>query len=183
MRASTLDACGEGPVAREAREAEEGTEDDDGGWGRLDRIAIVAEDETVRANAIEYFENYVYPLIGFTEKGFLVEGIATQEELFNAVSDADANPYCLGIYFKTFDLENHEFEIQYSFQKFQTPDSTRAPYNELVMVPDWEAWGQWTRSGVLVIETFVSEFIARSYHHKASPSATTFSEPSSLYDQ
>jgi ATP-binding cassette subfamily A (ABC1) protein 3 len=112
-----------------------------------------------------------------------VEGLATQEELFNYVREEEVNPYCLGIYFKTFDLENHDFEIQYSFQKFEVPESTSAPYNELVMVPDWGSWGSWTSSGVLTIESYVTEFIARSYANKKTPSDSTFSDPSSLYDQ
>lgn len=51
------------------------------------------------------------------------------------------------------------------------------------MVPDWGSWGQWTSSGILTIEAFVAEFIARSYKNKAAPDAASFSDTESLYDQ
>jgi hypothetical protein len=137
----------------------------------------------VRTNAVSYFENYVYPLIGFSEKGYTVEGMATQEQLFNFVAEEEINPYCLGIYFKTFDLENHDFEIEYSLRKFITPETTAPAHNELVLVADWDSWYSWTNSGILMIEAFIAEFIARSYKDKATPDATVFSDTVSLYDQ
>lgn len=64
----------------------------------------------------------------------------TQEELFNHVRDEEVNKYCMGLFFKKFDLENHDFEIEYSFSKFTTPEPHLAPYNDLVMLPDLESW-------------------------------------------
>lgn len=88
----------------------------------------------------------------------------------------------MGLYFKKFDLENHDFEIEYSFSKFTTPEPHLAPYNDLVMLPDWDSWGAWTRSGILIIESYVTEFIARSYKNKATPDPSIFTDTTSLYD-
>ena len=51
------------------------------------------------------------------------------------------------------------------------------------MVADLGAWSQWERSGILIIEQYIMEFIARSYKNKASPDETIFSNSASLYDQ
>lgn len=59
MMASTVTACGVGPVAR----AERNSDDD---WTQYDAIAIISADDTVRANAVSYFEKYVFPKIDFT---------------------------------------------------------------------------------------------------------------------
>lgn len=66
--ASMVTFCGRGPVAREkARAAGENINED---WDSYDKIAIISPDADVRKNAVEYFEKYVYPRIGFTDKGF-----------------------------------------------------------------------------------------------------------------
>lgn len=64
----------------------------------------------------------------------------TQEQLFNFVKEEEVNPYCLGLYFKTFDLETNQFEIEYSFDLRTRIDSSEAPHNELVMVANNYAW-------------------------------------------
>lgn len=51
------------------------------------------------------------------------------------------------------------------------------------MVADESNWNQWANSGILIIEQYVMEFIARSYKNKATPADTTFSSTLSLYDQ
>jgi len=107
--------CGRGPVAREKARAE--GEEINENWDAYEKIAIISPDDSIRQNAISYFENYVYPRIGFTEKGFKIEGMKTQEQLFNFVKEEEVNPYCLGLYFKTFDLETNQFEIEYSFDR------------------------------------------------------------------
>lgn len=156
--------CGRGPVEREKARAEGEEINDD--WDAYDRIAIISPDDELRQNAISYFENYVYPMIGFKDKGFLVEGMKTQEQLYNFVRDEEVNPYCLGLYFKTFDLETHQFEIEYSFNKFVVPESHIAPHNEMIMVADRNSWRQWSMSGILYVEQYLMEFIARSYKNK-----------------
>ena len=70
MMASSIKACGLGPVAR----AERNSDDD---WTQYDAIAIISADDTVRANAVSYFESYVFPKIDFTAQGFKVEGLKT----------------------------------------------------------------------------------------------------------
>ena len=75
--ASMITFCGRGPVAREeARAAGENINED---WDSYDKIAIISPDAEVRKNAVEYFEKYVYQKIGFTDKGFKVEGMESQE--------------------------------------------------------------------------------------------------------
>lgn len=142
--------CGRGPVARE--KARERGEDINDNWDAYEKIAIISPDEEIRQNAISYFEEYVFPRIGFAEKGFELEGMKTQEQLFNFVREEDVNPYCLGLHFKTFDLETHQFEVEYSFNKYTVPESAAQPHNELIMVADENAWNQWAFSGILIIE-------------------------------
>lgn len=58
------------------------------------------------------------------------------------------------------------------------------------MLPDEGAWNQWSSAGILMFEQFIAEFIARSYHDKNDPTATSkssnitwFDDTSSLYNQ
>jgi len=51
------------------------------------------------------------------------------------------------------------------------------------MVANNDAWSTWTRSGILIIEQYIMELIARSYKNKASPDDTIFSNPAPLYEQ
>lgn len=55
----------------------------------------------------------------------------SQEKLFNFVREEEVNPYCMGLYFKSFDLETHKFEVEYSFNAYTVPSSSLPPYNEL----------------------------------------------------
>jgi hypothetical protein len=112
-----------------------------------------------------YLEQYVFPTLGMdVTTGDAIPfsaSIITEDALNDAVSNQDEQPYCFAIYLKKFDLENYQFEIEYSFNKNSLPDTNLDPYNELLLAPDLNSWGLWKSSGCPQLYNFMTDFIAR----------------------
>jgi hypothetical protein len=80
------------------------------------------------------------------EMAFTVN-VTTNETLYDAVRNDDDQPFCFAIYINKFDLSTYEFEIGYSFNKNDLPDTNLDAYNELLLAPDLNSWGLWKSSG------------------------------------
>ena len=61
------------------------------------------------------------------------------------------------------DKENdeHEFDIEYSFNRGLVPDTNQAPFDINVMSPDFDSWDKWMHGGSLGLFPYLTEFIGR----------------------
>ena len=124
-------------------------------------FAVVAADDTVRQNAIGYFQKYVFSNLHFPAN-WTATGFATPEELTKAYQGEEQQPFCAGVYFKTFDTATQKFEVQFLFGKQDVPDTNQPAFNDLIKAPDFANWDIWFNSGSLAIYPYITEFIARS---------------------
>lgn len=65
------------------------------------------------------------------------------------------------MHFKNVDLTNWQFEVEFSFDKFQIPDTNKPAYNDLVQGPDIDSWEKWFSSGSVHLYPYVTEFLYR----------------------
>ena len=126
------------------------------------KIAVIADDDSVKNDAVQYFTDYVFKLTGLSNSGFVAEGFNSQDDAFDEVKNDNEQPFCFAVYFQTFDVENMNFKIQYSFNKNSIPDTNLDDYNELILAPDINSWGLWFDSGAVSLYPYMNEFIARS---------------------
>ena len=89
------------------------------------------------------------------------EEFATSEEAFDQVTNLQNQPFCFAVDFKKFDNDTNEYDIQFSFNKQDVPDTNLAAYNELVKAPDFANWNLWFTSGATSMYPVMTEFIAR----------------------
>lgn len=83
------------------------------------------------------------------------------EDLTNETANYDKQPYCFGINFKTFDLVNDKYEVEFLFEKMDLPDTNLDSYNPLYKIPDTTSWGKWFSSGAVSLYPYIIEFISR----------------------
>jgi len=88
------------------------------------KIAVVAEDPTVRQNLVTFFTNYFFTNMKFNQNKWSVDGFATQDDVFNIFNTADEPPYCFAVTFKQFDTTTDNYEVEFSFSKLDVPDTT-----------------------------------------------------------
>jgi hypothetical protein len=101
----------------------------------------------------------VFPLLNLT--GFTVDTYSDQDSAFDVVKNENEQPYCFSINFETFDVENNDFKITYSWNKNSVPDTNLDDYNELILAPDISSWGLWFDNGGVSLYMYMTEFIAR----------------------
>jgi hypothetical protein len=134
-------------------------------------VAVVSEDAVVQANALEYFEKYVFeqakiPAMGpigpydFTD--WSVDVFKTRDELFKKVVSENKSPYAFALTFDEFDTVKDNYKVQFHFSKTDVPDTTLTAYNPLVRMPDLKSWNLWFKSGSVAIMPYITEFIARA---------------------
>jgi hypothetical protein len=119
--------------------------------------------------------DYVFPLTGL--EGFTVDTYSVQQDAFDVVQNDNDQPYCFAIFFQTFDLTDNNYQIQYSWNKNSIPDTNLDDFNELILAPDINSWGQWFDSGAISLYMYMTEFIARS------KTGASMSTPTPLYSQ
>ena len=64
-------------------------------------------------------------------KGFTVEGFDDLDNVFQQVSDIQQQPYCFSVNIAKFDIENNDFEFEFSFGKDVLPDTNLPAYSSL----------------------------------------------------
>jgi hypothetical protein len=108
------------------------------------RFGIVAAtpdkelNERIKKDGKEFFENYVFNIstnkvLNFTD--WEVEVFDDRDTLFNNISTTPKEPFCCGITFKEFDLENDKYDIEFHLSKVDVPDTNLLDYNPLIRLP------------------------------------------------
>lgn len=92
---------------------------------------------------------------------FKVDTFTNQQAAFDIVEKAQDQPYCFALHFNEFDTAADKYEVAFSFDKFEIPDTNLVAYNPVVQAPDLAAWGKWFKVGVPQLYAYVSEFIGR----------------------
>ena len=85
------------------------------------------------------------------------------EKLREEVRTVSDQPYCFGVNIKKADFEAYDFEVEFSFDKFELPDTNLPAFNDLTQAPDIDSWDKWFKSGALTLYPYMTEFFAR-YH-------------------
>lgn len=78
------------------------------------KVAIVAQDATLRANLVEYFEKYVFKQNAYFDN-FTVGAYETQDDAFAAYKKDEKQPFCFGLTFNKFDIATDQYEVEFHF--------------------------------------------------------------------
>lgn len=82
-------------------------------WSKL---GIIAADETVRNDAVNFFNDYVFKTQGFPSN-FSAEGFEKSQELWDIYKSETNQPFCASLTFNQFDVDNLKFEIEFNLGK------------------------------------------------------------------
>ena len=84
----------------------------------------------------------------------------TRDDLWNTLDTKDWKN-CFAINFEKIDATNFDFKVSINFQSGMVPDTTKEIYNSLVINPDLTSWDKYKNSGVLAVQPWINEFLAR----------------------
>jgi len=105
--------------------------------------------------------NFLNPLLN-KNKTWSVEVFDDVDVLIEKATSDSKMVYCFGINFKTFDVVNNDFDVEFMFGKQDLPDTNLAAYSPLYKNPDLQSWGKWFSTGAPQLYPYITEFIARA---------------------
>lgn len=137
-------------------------------YKRFDKIAIIVPpgDQTLQDNAEWYWTNIFLKRNNFfnqtPKKEWKVEIYTNATKLIERATDDDKMEYCFALNLKTFDVPNHDYDIEFMFGKRFIPDTNLDGFNALYKNPDLVSWGKWFDGNAPELYPYITEFIARA---------------------